>query len=57
MPRRVDQAIVDGLADIMPGGGLVNHEWQTHGLCSGLNQADYFATLRRAFATVALPAT
>jgi ribonuclease T2 len=56
MPRRVVQGIVDGLADIMPGAGLVNHEWQTHGLCSGLNQANYFATLRCASQAVALPA-
>ncbi len=40
MPRRVSQATVDGLSDIMPGGGLVNHEWQKHGVCSGLNQVD-----------------
>jgi len=55
MARRVSQATVDGLSDIMPGGGLVNHEWQKHGVCSGLNQSTYFATLRRAFETVALP--
>ncbi len=55
MPRRVSQATADGLADIMPGVGLVNHEWQTHGTCSGLNQASYFATLRRALAAVVLP--
>lgn len=56
MPRRVSQGIVNGLSDIMPGAGLVNHEWQKHGLCSGLNQADYFATLRRASEAVTLPA-
>jgi ribonuclease T2 len=55
MPRRVRQDIVDGLAEIMPGAWLVNHEWQKHGLCSGLNQADYFATLRRASEAVTLP--
>jgi len=55
MPRRVSQATVASLADIMPGAGLVNHEWRTHGVCSGLSQAGYFATLRRAFAAVTLP--
>ena len=55
MPRSVSQATIDGVADIMPGAGLVNHEWQKHGLCSGLNQADYFAALRSAFAAVKLP--
>ncbi len=57
MPRRVSQATVDSLADIMPGGGLINHEWQKHGMCSGLNQTNYFATLRRAFQAVKLPTT
>ncbi len=57
MPRRVSQKIVDGLADIMPGAGLVNHEWQKHGMCSGLNQASYFATLRRSSEAVTLPAS
>ena len=56
MPRRVSPAIVEGLADIMPGAGLVNHEWQKHGLCSGLNQTNYFATLRRSLEAVRLPA-
>ena len=55
MPRSVNQALADGLSDIMPGGGLVNYEWQKHGLCSGLNPTDYFATVRRAFEAVKLP--
>ena len=55
MPRRVNQATIEGLADIMPGAGLIDHEWQKHGVCSGLNQANYFATLRRASEAVALP--
>ncbi len=57
MPRRVSQATVDGLADIMPGAGLINHEWQKHGMCTGLNQADFFATLRKAYSAVTLPAS
>ena len=57
MPRRVQQATVEAVADIMPSAGLVNHEWQTHGLCSGLNQEAYFAALRRAFQSVTLPAS
>jgi ribonuclease T2 len=55
MPRSVRQATLDGLAGIMPGAGLVNHEWQKHGVCSGLSQANYFATLSRAFGAVTLP--
>jgi ribonuclease T2 len=55
MPRRVSQATIDSLADIMPSASLIDHEWQTHGVCSGLNQANYFATLRRAYDAVTLP--
>jgi ribonuclease T2 len=55
MPRRVKQETVDGIADIMPGAGLVNHEWQTHGLCSGLNQSAYFVQVRSAYRGINLP--
>ncbi len=55
MPRSVSRATIESIADIMPSAGLVNHEWQKHGLCSGLNQASYFATLRRASEAVTLP--
>lgn len=56
MPRQVRRDTVDAIADIMPGAGLVNHEWQKHGVCSGLTQDGYFATLRRAFERIAMPA-
>jgi ribonuclease T2 len=57
MPLSVRQATIDGLADIMPSGGLIVHEWRTHGVCSGLTQDAYFTTLRRAFEKVSLPGT
>jgi ribonuclease T2 len=49
-------AIAHGVADLMPAGGLVSHEWSVHGTCSGLDPAEYFALLRRAYESVALPA-
>jgi ribonuclease T2 len=55
MPLSVRQATIDGLADIMPSGGLISHEWRKHGVCSGLTQDAYFATLRKAFEKVSLP--
>ena len=55
MPRRVRQETVDGMADIMPGASLVNHEWQTHGVCSGLSQGSYFDQVHKAFQAVKLP--
>ena len=43
------------IADIMPDPGLVAHEWQTHGTCSGLDAEAYFKLLRQAFTSVKIP--
>jgi ribonuclease T2 len=42
--------------DIMPTVGLVEHEWATHGTCSGLNATDYFAAIHKAYQAVQIPA-
>ena len=42
--------------DIMPTASLVEHEWQTHGTCSGLAANDYFAEIHKAYAAVKVPA-
>ena len=42
--------------DIMPGMGLIGHEWRTHGTCSGLDQASYFRLVRKARDAVRVPA-
>ena len=42
--------------DIMPTASLVEHEWETHGTCSGLSPDDYFAGIHKAFASLKLPA-
>ena len=39
----------------MPTAGLVEHEWQTHGTCSGLSAGDYFAEIHKAYAAVKIP--
>ncbi len=43
------------MADLMPDAGLVDHEWNTHGTCSGLDAESYFKLLRRAFASLKVP--
>ncbi len=43
------------VADIMPDAWLVNHEWITHGTCSGLDAEHYFQLLRRAFTSIRAP--
>jgi ribonuclease T2 len=43
------------VADIMPDPRLVEHEWSTHGTCSGLDPDHYFKLIRQAFASVKIP--
>jgi len=43
------------MLDLMPDIGLVRHEWITHGTCSGLSAAEYFAKLRQAYSSVKIP--
>lgn len=42
--------------DLLPTASLVEHEWQTHGTCSGLAADAYFAEIRKAFSAVKVPA-
>ena len=51
-PSREDSA---RMADIMGGAGLAFYQWKKHGRCSGLTARDYYATMRRAFASVRIP--
>ncbi|MBI4890667.1 MAG: ribonuclease T2 [Acidobacteria bacterium] len=44
------------MLDIMPAVGLIRHEWQKHGTCSGLDADGYFALARKAFQSVKIPA-
>ena len=43
--------------DLYPDQGLLEHEWRTHGTCSGLSPNDYFNAARTAFHSVAIPPT
>jgi ribonuclease T2 len=43
--------------DIYPDPGLLEHEWQTHGTCSGLSADDFFNTARAAYQSVKIPTT
>lgn len=44
------------MLDIMPDLGLIQHEWTTHGTCSGLSADEYFGAIRKAFASFKQPA-
>jgi ribonuclease T2 len=44
-------------ADIYPDPGLLQHEWRTHGTCSGLAPDAFFTAARAAFQSFAVPPT
>jgi ribonuclease T2 len=52
---RLDRNIVNAMLDLMPSPRLIYHEWDKHGVCSGLNQRAYFETVRKARAVVKIP--
>jgi ribonuclease T2 len=43
------------MLDIMPDEKLIQHEWTTHGTCSGLSADEYFKLLRRAYTSIKIP--
>ena len=40
---------------VSPSRSLIQHEWQTHGSCSGSSPAQYFADAERAFKAIHVP--
>lgn len=52
----VKQSLIQTMLAYIPGASLIQHEWTTHGTCSGLSQADYFAQIRKAKDNVKIPA-
>jgi ribonuclease T2 len=52
----VSQAIIQATLNYIPIPGLIQHEWTTHGTCSGLSAADFFAALRKARDSINVPA-
>lgn len=42
-------------SDIYPDQGLLQHEWRTHGTCSGLTGDAFFTTARTAYRSIVIP--
>ena len=49
--------VVDRALAFMPSRKLIQHEWEKHGTCSGLDDAGYFDAAERAFESVTIPST
>ena len=48
-------ATVDQMLSIIPARGLIQHEWATHGTCSGLSAQDYFGGIEKAYHGLQIP--
>ncbi len=53
---RLARNIMTSMLDLMPAPGLIYSEWDKHGTCSGLGARGYFETIRKARASVKIPA-
>lgn len=54
-PKRVSDAVMRTMLEVSPSRELVQHEWQKHGACAGLSQADYAAAAVTAFKAIDIP--
>jgi ribonuclease T2 len=52
----VSRSIIQATLPYIPVDSLIQHEWRTHGTCSGLTAAEYFAALRKARDSIRVPA-
>jgi ribonuclease T2 len=53
--REVPPALKASMLDLMPSPGLIAHEWEKHGQCSGLSPQSYFALTRRVRESIVIP--
>jgi ribonuclease T2 len=54
-PSPVSGSLVQLMLNYIPTASLIQHEWATHGTCSGLSPADYFAAVRKARDSLTIP--
>ncbi len=54
-PAFYPQDLPPGIENVMPSEHLIQHEWVTHGTCSGLSEREFFQTAERAYQAVKIP--
>lgn len=54
-PKRMNDAVMRKMLEVSPSESLVQHEWQKHGMCAGLSQADYATAAVTAFKAIDIP--
>lgn len=52
---RVPKRVIEYVIRYMPSPGLIQHEWATHGVCTGLTPAEYFGAIVETRAAVQIP--
>ena len=52
---QVPDDVAKAMSDLMPARGLIYHEWTAHGTCSGLDPAEFFGLVRRAYNGIVVP--
>jgi ribonuclease T2 len=53
--RNPTRAMTRDMTDIMGTSGLAWHQWNKHGVCTGLSARDYYALSREAYGTIVRP--
>jgi ribonuclease T2 len=51
----LDASLADSMLQYFPSRGLIQHEWEEHGTCSGLSPNDYFHQAEQAYKRVQVP--
>jgi ribonuclease T2 len=53
--KSVPKAVISFILPYMPSRDLIQHEWATHGTCTGQTPAEYFANVLQARSTLQIP--
>lgn len=54
--KTIPKGVVQATLSYIPTESLMQHEWTTHGTCSGLSATRYFETVRKARDAITIPA-